>query len=344
MASSSKPRYDSYQSSPRRKKVAVSSSPATAPSLRPSARKRAGSARQNVEPTRKTTRESRQRRAERPRSEKQKLADIKRQERQRRQRERFFRRIFGITLLVVLVGGLIAGALYLVNSPVFDVTSLSVKGNKYVSSEDVKSLADVSSSSSLLLLNKSDIVGKLRQQPWIRDVELTKQLPHTLTINVIERTPQAVAVLPGEKNYWLVSDDGVWLGKLDVTESSTISQSDAYGSVVYDAKKVIHIIDLPIAHPRAGSKVKSPEVVNALRVVNGVSPELRKITAKVSAPTVPKTKIFTESGIEISLGSSEDIKTKDRIVRSILKTQKGKVVLINVRAIDAPTWRGLNEN
>ena len=346
MASNSRPRYDSYSTgNSSRKKIAVSSSPASAPSSRPSARKKPASSRRNVEPTRKTTEASRRAASqERSRSEKQRLSEIKRQERERRQRERFMRRIAGISLLGLLVGGLIAGAVLLVNSSSFDVTTVKVSGVKRVTSDDVKELAQVSSSSSLLLLDKEEVVARLRQQPWIKDVKLTKKLPHTLGIQIVERTPNAVVVLPGVQNKWLISEDNVWLGKLDADEASTQAKTDSFGAVVFNAKTLVHIIDVPLSHPRDGKKANTAEVANAIKVLNGLSGQLRALTARVSAPSVAKTKIFTKSGIEISIGSAEDIKIKDRIARSILKSQKGKVVLINVRSIDAPTWRGLTEN
>ena len=342
MASGSRPKYDSYQS---RRKVSVSSSPASASAKRPSARRRPEGSRRVSEPIKKdnASSQARAKRASRPRNEKQRLADIKRQERQRRQRERLVRRIVGITLLVIVFAALVVGGVTLANSSVFDVTSIEVRGTTNLSAQDIKDLADIPSADSLLLLNKDAVAQRIMQQPWVKDVSISKHLPHTLEISVTQRTPRAVAVLPGENNKWLVSEDTVWLGKLDASLASTQAQSDSYGAVLFDAKKLIQIVDLPLSKPRDGKKVTTSEITNAIRVINGVSPELRKTMARVSAPSVPKTKFFTKSGIEIAVGSAEDIKTKDRIIRSILKAQKGRVVLINVRAIDAPTWRGLNE-
>lgn len=342
MASDYRPRSDSYSSS-RRKTVPVSSSPAAGPSLRPSARKRGGENRKPRTASRSKT-SLRDTATERPRSEKQRLADLRKQDRQRRQRERFFRRVAGLSLAFLLIAGIIFGIVSLLQSSTFDVTTISVHGTKALSKAEVRDLANVSSSSSLLLLKKSDVENRLLQQPWIKEVKLTKHLPHTLVIDVTERTPQAVVALAGINNSWLVSSDMVWLGKLDAQESTTVAQSVRSLPVAYNATTLIHILDIPLAHPAEGKKVSSPEVLNAVRILNGISESLRADTVRVSAPSVPKTKIFTKKGIEISLGSSEDIKTKDKIVRSILETQKGKVVLINVRAVDAPTWRGLNEN
>lgn len=341
MASGSRPKYDSYQS---RRKVAVSSSSASAPSARPSARRRADGSRRNVEPTRKTTEQARKKGKVRPRNEKQKLADIKREERQRRQRERFVRRVVGITLICVVLIGVIVGAVALINSSLFDTTTVNVTGTRNLSKQDIKELANVSSVTSLLLLDKEAVAQKIIEQPWVKDVQLTKSLPHTLVIKVIERTPQAVVEFPGSQgNKWLISSDGIWLGVLDEAQASTIPQKEGASPVIFNAQSLLHIGDVPSAHPREGIKSKSSEVINAIRIINGLSPELRKITERVSAPSVPKTKIFTKSGIEIALGSSEDIEKKDRIARSILAAQKDRVVLINVRSIEAPTWRGVSE-
>lgn len=325
----------------------MSSSPASASAKRPSARRRLEGSRRVSEPSKtvhakKSTRTSARSNVARPRTEKQRLADIKREERQRRQRERFIRRFVGIVLLVSVIAALAVGGVFLANSSVFDVTNIEVRGTKSLNAQDIKDLINIPSSSSLLLLNKDEIAEKIMEQPWVKDVSISKHLPHTLEVVINERTPRAIVTLPGENNSWLVSDDNIWLGKLDNSLTSTQAQNDTYGAVLFNAKSLIQIVDVPLSHPRDGKKVTTSEVTNAVRIINGISPALRKIIVRVSAPSVPKTKLFTKSGIEIAVGSAENIKTKDRITRSILAAQKGRVVLINVRAIDAPTWRGLN--
>ncbi|MBU4555302.1 MAG: hypothetical protein KJ747_00320, partial [Actinobacteria bacterium] len=81
---------------------------------------------------------------------------------------------------------------------------------------------------------------------------------------------------------------------------------------------------------------------NALRVWKALSSELRAKTRTISAPSVDKTALMTTDDIAIFMGSSEDIERKDLVARRILEEQAGKVVSINVRTVDRPTWRGVD--
>jgi len=123
---------------------------------------------------------------------------------------------------------------------------------------------------------------------------------------------------------WVVASDGVWLGERSDAESATVVVRDVGG-----------------LRPVAGRRSSSKELANAIVVARGMSEELRSMTRAISAPTIDKTAILTEDDVEIFVGDADQIADKDRIAREILEREKGKVVYINVRVVDRPTWRGL---
>lgn len=84
-------------------------------------------------------------------------------------------------------------------------------------------------------------------------------------------------------------------------------------------------------------------LLNALKVLTGISNELRVQVRAVSAPSVDETGLMTKDGVEVLMGSSEEITKKDAIVRKILSEQRGKVVFIDVRTTSRPVSRGLGE-
>jgi len=43
----------------------------------------------------------------------------------------------------------------------------------------------------------------------------------------------------------------------------------------------------------------------------------------------------------VFMGEATDLTKKDAVVRKILAQTKGKIVYINVRTPDRPTWRGI---
>ena len=143
---------------------------------------------------------------------------------------------------------------------------------------------------------------------------------------MVERVPVAL-VDAGGAELWLASADGYWLSRRSAEDTTPVPT----------------IRDTPGAVPLAGKVASSDEVRNALAVVAGLSPELRGRVRTVSAPTIDKTSITLDDGIQVFIGEATDIAKKDQRIRQILSEQK-KLVYINVRVVDRPTWRGLEDS
>jgi len=129
----------------------------------------------------------------------------------------------------------------------------------------------------------------------------------------------------GGSAIWMVSSDGFWLGRGRGEGSRLLSVTGVEG-----------------LKAKAGTKINSPEVLNAVAVIDGLSSKLKKKITSVSAPSVDETSLRTKDDIEIFVGEATEMAEKDRIVRSILSEHDG-VVYINVRVTDRPTWRGLTD-
>jgi len=251
-----------------------------------------------------------------------KLASSKRNERERRQTViRLRRNAFGIAAIAVVVL-LCWGAVSVYNAPVFTIRSVSVTGNHHLSKADALRLAAVPADSTLVKVQRSSIRRRLMTSPWVRDVSVDRDFPHTLRIRVVERKP-SVIVDQGGANLWIVSADGYWLGKRSAEETG-----------------LVQVTGLPKLPVRTGRKLSSREVLNAVGIVEKLSAELRAQVVSIAAPSVDKTALRTDKDVEIFIGQATEMAKKDRVAREILKRHP-KAVYINVRVPDDPTWRGL---
>ena len=61
----------------------------------------------------------------------------------------------------------------------------------------------------------------------------------------------------------------------------------------------------------------------------------------ISAPDPESVTLTLDNGVEVSFGSSEDVRTKERVAMKVLSEHEGSVTYINVRVPDSPAWRGL---
>lgn len=230
--------------------------------------------------------------------------------------------VLGVVVAVLLAA---AGIIALYRSPVFSVEKVVVVGNAHLSAEEIRELARVPGGATLLRFPAADVTERVEASPWISSVSVTRDFPDTMRIAVSEYVPAAV-VDAGADSLWLVDRDAWVIAPQTPETTSTL----------------VTIRDLEAFEPVEGERSTSEALRNALRVWEGLSEDLKGRTRMISAPSVDKTALMTTDDITIFIGSSEDIARKDLVARRILQEQAGKVVSINVRTVDRPTWRGVD--
>ena len=259
----------------------------------------------------------------RPRTAAGRVAAEKRDERERRRRSTGQRRFLLGLAAAVGVAALVWLGVTLWNSPMFSASDVQVTGVSHLSTAQVLKLAEINPEDTLPNLPKHDIELKVETSPWVQGVQVTRRLPHTVSIAVTERVPTAFVDVGGN-NLWLVSSDGYWIAPRTAEVTANL----------------IPIRDASAQTPAAGQKVSSLEVNNAMAVLAGLSPQMRSKVRSISAPSVDKTALLLKGDVQVFIGSAEDIAKKDTIARTILAREKN-VIYVNVRVVDRPTWRGL---
>ena len=87
-----------------------------------------------------------------------------------------------ITLLILII---VLILLYMV-TPLSKISNVNVKGNNNVSTSKIKKELNVTSRSRMYTFSKNKAIRNLKQNPLIKEVDIHKQLPNTLTVNVTE--------------------------------------------------------------------------------------------------------------------------------------------------------------
>jgi cell division protein FtsQ len=254
------------------------------------------------------------------------VAQQKKDDRDRRRREISQRRFLYGVLVVGAVIALVWGAVAFWQAPIFTIDSVEVSGVHHLAKSEVLSLAAVSPDETLLRVSPRRVESRVKTSPWIAEATVTRRFPHTLDVTVTERQPFALVDAQGA-GQWLVTADGYWI--VAKTKESTAG--------------IVPIKDVSGLRPTSGTTANSRVLLNALAVLSGISPQLRAKTKSVSASTVEKTMLVLKNDVQIAIGDSEDIQKKDLIARGILSREK-RVVYVNVRITDRPTWRGLESD
>lgn len=225
--------------------------------------------------------------------------------------------------LVLAVVAVIGGCIALYSSSLFTIRTVEVVGAAHVSPAAVRSLARVPAGATLIRFPSDAVAQRVSANPWVASVSVSRVFPSGMRIRITERTP--IAVLDNGQTLWLIDGSGMVIAPPTTETSGTLPV----------------IRDVPGLDPKPGRRTVSEPLLNALKVLTGISRPLAATVRTVSAPSVDGTVLLTSAHVEITIGEAIDLPTKDSLARRILAEQKGKVVAIDVRVTDRPTWRGL---
>ena len=112
----------------------------------------------------------------------------------RGEQERF--RIMGVVMIMgmvlVLSAGIWAGWNWVKGSALFAVQEIRINGISRVQRDWVLKAMDIKPGANLFRLDEEKMEKALLKDPWIRDVRISRDLPHTLVVTVKERRPIGV--------------------------------------------------------------------------------------------------------------------------------------------------------
>lgn len=121
------------------------------------------------------------------------------------------RRLHRLILLIVVAVVALAAVIVL-KSPVLDVDEIAVSGARATGADAIAEASGVGVGSAILLADLSDVRRSVEALPWVEEATVDRELPGSLVIDVIERTPSAV--VSGEGSV-LVDPDGHVLSSAD---------------------------------------------------------------------------------------------------------------------------------
>lgn len=258
-----------------------------------------------------------------------------------------------------IVGGILAAlavlavvAIVVINSGLFAATDIQIQGSEHVTKHDAIQLIDLPENTSLFNVNPDQITEGLKQNPWVSGVDVQRQFPHTLIITPTERKVIAIAYISSDDLAWAIGDDDTWIAPLstsvDVDDqgnvtamgegANTLTGIDAALALVKHYGAVLLTDVSADVAPVSGQAVNSKAVKAGLDYVRGFSSEFLGQVKDISTPSVEAISANLDNGIEVSLGDSDDIAKKERIVTKLLSQVEG-VTYINVRSPGNYTFR-----
>ncbi len=208
---------------------------------------------------------------------------------------------------------------FLINSPLFNVKKIEVEGNKNVSDDKIISLSEVKLHTNIFKFNKLEIIEKIKENAYIQDADISRKLPSTVQIDIVEREPKYM--LQFADSYVYINNQGYMLEisneKLDIpillgftTDLSNIKAGNRIN--IEDLKKMDMVIKIYEA-------TKSNELGHLITKID-ISDEKNYII------------ILESEGKKVYLGDCSDLNTRLLYLKAILEKSPGKKgeVFLNV--------------
>lgn len=229
-----------------------------------------------------------------------------------------------VALAVILVVGLVFGAIMVYRSGLFSVEKVTVVGATRLTQEKVIESAAVPRGATLLRVPLKDIEKRVAADPWVETASVRRAWPNGLTITVKERTPAATVTAGQTGEPWIIASDAKWLQVASAEDTETLLA-----------------IQGPLTlKPEVGAIEHDRAIANALAILKDLSPALRDQVASIKTESVEGTELTTKDGVMIYIGSASRLDEKEKITLKLLEENKGKIIYINVRVPEHPTLRG----
>jgi cell division protein FtsQ len=177
---------------------------------------------------------------------------------------------------------------------------VSVSGTEITTADDIIALTGVTDTTVLASMDLLAVRQSILGNPFVKDVEVTRDPPSTLVVAVTERTPMAMLLNVNGKD-WLVDEDGFILPAVS-------------SHAVHDLPVITGAEDADGLEP--GTRVVQQKVQKALqvlRVADQVEKGLAAMISEVSLRQERDLVLYTlEGGVPVILGSPVRLEDKFR--------------------------------
>lgn len=138
----------------------------------------------------KENRKKGQKNLKNPKTVQEKVKKETEQEREKRiKRNRRIKSVLKLLLLLFVFSGI---AVFLMTSPMFNITEIEVNGNSKITKEQIVSLSNIQLNENIYRLSKKKVEEAVKQNAYVQNVTIKRKIPNKVQIDVTERTPEYI--------------------------------------------------------------------------------------------------------------------------------------------------------
>lgn len=219
--------------------------------------------------------------------------------------------------IIVLVILFSLGLSLFLRSSAFSIRHVVVQGLTLIPENEILKLASGVQGQNILLFNQEELNHKISLHPLVQKVQFQRKMPQTLIVQVTERTPAALVVVP--KGVIEVDLDGTFLQrfeswpKTDHPVITGINLADTVGP---------------------GQNLDNPLLTAALSLLGQAPQELVGQLGEIHVNPIQQITLYLSSGVEVRLGQAEDWNDKLNALLQLISDKEYKSFQQGVKYID----------
>ncbi|MFA5881028.1 MAG: FtsQ-type POTRA domain-containing protein [Eubacteriales bacterium] len=185
-------------------------------------------------------------------------------------------------------------------SSFFRVKAIKVNGNKQFTKAEVVALTGLQQGLNIFKANLKQAEEKAVLHPMVRQVEIIRDLPDTIIINLTER--KAIGLVAQNGNFIVMSEDGCYLSKVNNLSNINLP--------------IITGIDLGQAGP--GQKVADGKLKTALDYLMTMPENIRAAVSEINVSDLNNIRMFTIDKAEVRFGDAKRIGDKIKLYQEVI--------------------------
>lgn len=195
-------------------------------------------------------------------------------------------------------------------SAIFNISEIKVTGNNKLSSEQIISFSCLQIGENIFKINKSKIINNIKENPYVEDVQIKRDIPSILEIDIKER--QATYMLEYVNSYAYINNQGYML---EISENKI-------------DRPIITGIITKTDNIKPGNRLENEDLEkleDVLKIMESAnSNEIQSLITKIDITDKLNYMLYIDTeGKSVKLGDIRDISTKMLHVKAILEKEEG---------------------
>ena len=204
-------------------------------------------------------------------------------------------------------------AFIFLQSAVFSVREITVHGNKQLGAQDIISLAGLRKDVNIFKTNLKEARDKVALHPMVQNVEIRRDLPASITIDLTER--KALALISNGSSFLVISEDGCLLSSVTNLNSTNLP----------------FITGVKATPVGPGQKLLDTKLQIARDYLIGMPLSLRAAVSEINVSDLNNILVFTIDRVEVRFGDDGRIAEKVKLYQEVISRKyKDKIQYIDI--------------